>query len=163
MKVTATHKYDVDVGTVYGAFSDPGFYKKKFTGVGARSVRVLEKKKKGASFFIKTQREVASQAPGMLKKFLGEWNTLVQSESWQGDKKGFANELEIESPGVPVSIEGTMKLQPSAGGCVNKLSFEIDCSIPFVGGKLAEFIANDMKKALAAEYRFIKEYLASKP
>ncbi len=160
MKVTATHKYDADLDTVYQAFIDPAFYKKKFAAVGARNVRVLEKKKKGKEFSIKTQREVESQAPGMLKKFLGEWSTLVQSESWQAGKKGYLNELEIESPGVPVSIEGSMELQPSAKGCVNKLSFEIDCSIPFVGGKLAAFIAADMKKALAEEYKFIKGYVA---
>lgn len=160
MKVTATHKYGADVDTVYKAFSDPGFYQKKFSAVGARNIQVVEKKKKGSAFLIKTKREVASQAPGMLKKFLGEWNTLVQSESWQADGKGYLNELDIASPGVPVSIEGTMKLQPSAGGCVNKLSFEVECSVPFVGGKLEAFIADDMKKVLAEEYGFIKAYLA---
>ncbi len=160
MKVTASHKYDASIETVYKAFSDPAFYKKKFSGVGARDVRVLEKKKKGKTFFIKTSREVASQVPGMLKKFLGEWNTIVQKESWQPDDGGHLNELEIESPGVPVEIEGTMELKPAGSGCVNKLSFEVDCSIPFVGGKLEEFIAKDMKKTLADEYRFIKKYLA---
>lgn len=97
----------------------------------------------------------------MLKKFLGEWNTIVQSESWEPDDDGYFNEIEVESEGVPISIEGTMSLQPSTDGCVNKLAFEIECSIPFVGGKLEDFIAKDLKKTLSAEYKFIKSYVGT--
>lgn len=159
MKVTASHKYDASVDEVYAAFSKADFYKKKFAAVGASKVKVLEKKKRGDEFYIRTQREMPSEAPAMLQKFLGEWVTVVQTESWEPDDDGFLNSIEIESAGVPVTIEGTMSLQPAGSGCVNKLSFEVDCSIPFVGGKLEDFIARDMKEVLAAEYKFIKKYL----
>ncbi len=161
MRVTANHKYAADIATVYAAFCKPDFYQKKFSAVGARDIQVLEKKKKGDSFFIRTQRDVPSEVPGMLKKFLGEWNTIVQSESWEPDDDGYFNEIEVESEGVPISIEGTMSLQPSTDGCVNKLAFEIECSIPFVGGKLEDFIAKDLKKTLSAEYKFIKSYVGT--
>lgn len=159
MRVTASHKYATDVADVYAAFCKPDFYKKKFAAVGARGVEVLEKKKRGDTFYIRTEREVPSDVPGMLRKFLGDWNTVVQTESWEPDDEGYFNQLEIESEGVPVSIEGTMSLQPDGKGCVNKLSFEIDCSIPLVGGKLEDFIARDMREVLDREYKFIKGYL----
>lgn len=159
MKVSAEHKYDADVGSVYTAFCKTDFYKKKFAAAGARNVKVLEKKKRGNAFFIRTQREVPSEAPGVLKKFLGDWNTIVQNESWQPDDDGYQNTIEIESEGVPVTIEGSMSLRPRGKGCANKLNFEVSCSIPFVGGKLEAFIVNDMKKVLAAEQRFITSYL----
>ena len=161
MRITASHKYDASVADVYAAFCKADFYKKKFAAVGARNTEVLEKKKRGDEFYIRTQREMPSEAPGMLQKFLGEWNTIVQEESWEPDDDGYFNTLEIESPGVPISIEGSMSLQPSGKGCINKLSFELECSIPFVGGKLEEFIARDMKKVIAQEYKFIKAYLDS--
>lgn len=160
MKVSAIHKYSHGADEVYKAFCSPDFYKKKFAAIGARNVKIIAKKKKGDTFSIKTQREVPSEAPGVLQKFLGEWNTVLQSESWEVDGKAYVNELEIESEGVPVSIEGSMHLQSTAGGCSNKIELEIECSIPFVGGKLEAFIADDVKKSLAAEYRFIKTYLA---
>ncbi|NNF52210.1 MAG: DUF2505 domain-containing protein [Gammaproteobacteria bacterium] len=159
MKVTASHKYDASVEQVYAAFCKADFYKKKFVAVGARNTEVLEKKKRGDEFYIRTRREMPSEAPGVLQKFLGEWNTIEQTETWEADDEGFFNELEIESPGVPVSIEGSMSLQPSGKGCVNKLTFDVTCSIPFVGGKLEEFIARDMKKVIAEEYKFVKSYL----
>lgn len=159
MKVAASHKYDASVEEVFAAFCKADFYKKKFTAVGATNVEVLEKKKRGKEFYICTQRDMPSEAPAMLRKFLGEWVTIVQTESWEPDDDGFLNSIEIESAGVPVTIEGTMRLQPGGAGCVNKLAFEVDCSIPFVGGKLEEFISKDMKEVLAAEYKFIKKYL----
>ncbi len=159
MRVTASHKYDVDVDTVYAAFCKPDFYKKKFAAVGARDIEVIEKKKSGDDFHICTQRDVPSDVPGVLKKFIGEWNTIVQTEDWEADDEGYFNSLTIESAGVPATIEGTMSLQPDGDGSVNKLSFDIDCSIPFVGGKLEDFIAKDMRKVLAQEYKFIKGYL----
>lgn len=161
MQVTASHKYDASVEEVFAAFSKADFYKKKFAAVGAKNVEVLEKKKKGGEFFICTQRDMPSEAPAMLQKFLGELTTIVQTESWEPDEDGFYNSIEIESEGVPVKIEGSMSLQPAAGGSVNKLVFDIDCAIPFVGGKLEAFIAKDMKAVLAAEYKFIKKYLQS--
>lgn len=159
MRVTASHKYDASVDAVYAAFCKADFYKKKFAAVGARQIEVLEKKKRGDAFYIRTQRDMPSEAPAMLRKFLGEWNTIMQTESWEPEGNGFLNTIEIESEGAPVTIEGSMSLQPAGKGCVNKLAFEIECSIPFVGGKLEEFIAKDMKKVLADEYKFIKAYL----
>lgn len=159
MKVSASHKYGEGLEEVYAAFTKPGFYKEKFAAVGAKNVKVLEKKKRGDAFFIRTERDVPSDAPAMLRKFLGEWNTIVQTESWEPDGDGYCNEVEIESAGVPVTIEGSMRLQPQGAGCVNKLEFDIDCSIPFVGGKLEDFIARDMKRVMAEEYKFIKAYL----
>ena len=159
MKVTATHKYDADVDTVFAAFCKPDFYKKKFAATGASNIRVLEKKKRGSDFYIKTERDVEADVPGVLKKLIGDTNTLTQSESWEADDDGYFNELEIVSEGVPVSIEGTMSVQPSGNGCVNRLSFEIECGIPFLGSKLEEFVARDMKKVLAGEYRFIKGFV----
>ena len=46
---------------------------------------------------------------------------------------------------------------PDGDGCVNDIEMEVKCGIPLLGKKLAEFIAQDIEKILAAEYEFIKE------
>ena len=83
MKVKALHRYDYDIDTVFKAFCDKEFYLEKFGGVGARNIEVLECSGANGGFAITTQRDVPSDVPGMLKNFLGEWNTIVQSEEWQ--------------------------------------------------------------------------------
>ena len=159
MKVKAKHKYPVSPDVVYKAFTDPEFYVDKFEGCGARNVEVEKSSKKGKKFSISISREVPAQAPALLKKFIGDWNTLEQSESWKADGDEFVNELKIKSPGVPVRIEGSMNLRPQGKGSINEVELDVTCSIPLVGRALAEFIGSDAERTLEAEYKFIKGYL----
>ena len=148
MKVNATHKYSCGMDELFGHFSKPEFYVQKFEGCGEDS------------FEIKTERDVPADVPGFLANFVSEWNTLTQTETWEGAKGDeYYNELDISAGGVPVEIRGSMNLTPDGDGCVNDIEMEIKCAIPLVGKKLAEFIANDTAKTLAAEYEFIKEFL----
>ena len=163
-KVTAVHEYEHDVETVYEAFTDPDFYVDKFEGIGCRNVEVHESAEDDdGGFEIEVQREVKADAPAILQAIIGEWNTLIQSESWQiiEDGEEYSNELEIESESTPVTITGTMTLTAEEDGCVNEVELKIRCSVPLVGKKVEDFVAKDTAASLAAEYEFIQEYLDS--
>ena len=80
--VEARHDYDFDLETVIEAFTDPEFYEAKFEGVGARKVEVLSSDRDDDVFTVETRRDVPLEVPGFLKKVLGEWNTMIQSERW---------------------------------------------------------------------------------
>ena len=159
MKVKAKHKYSVPAEAVYAAFTDTDFYVEKFESCGARNVEVDKSSKKGKVFSITVSREVPANAPALLQKFIGEWNELQQSESWQSAGDEYVNDLKIKSPGVPVKIEGTMILRPEGKGSVNEIELDVSCSIPLVGRTLAEFVGSDAEQTLASEYKFIKGYL----
>ncbi|MEM7282438.1 MAG: DUF2505 domain-containing protein [Pseudomonadota bacterium] len=160
MIISAAHKYSQDTNKLYEVFTDANFYQEKFSGVGAKNVQILDASDADEKFSITTQRDVPADVPGLLKKFLGEWNTIKQTEVWQsyGDNE-FGSEISIEAAGVPVKIGGSMLLRPEGDGCVNDIELEIECSVPFVGKSLAEFVAADSKKSLEQEYQFIVSYL----
>ncbi len=158
MKVTATHRYGCSIDELFGHFSKPDFYVKKFEACGARNIEVVESESGDGSFEITTERDVPADVPGFLANFVSDWNRLTQSESWEGEAGDeYYNELEISAAGVPVEISGSMNLMPDGDGCVNDVEMEIKCAIPLVGKKLAQFIATDTEKTLAAEYEYIKE------
>jgi Protein of unknown function (DUF2505) len=161
MKVKATHRYAHAVDTVYAAFCDPAFYEAKFAGVGARNVKVLEHDKKGGTFRIKTDREMQVDVPAVLKTVLGEWNRIIQTESWRGADGTYHNDLDLASPAVPVAVRGTMALSADGKGSVNEVEMDIRCDLPFVGKKLAELVAGNTERGLADEYDFIRDYLAA--
>ena len=161
MKVKASHRYTQDAQTVYAAFCDPAFYQAKFEGVGARNVRVVKQEKKPGRFHIETEREMRVDVPGVLKAVLGEWNRLRQSERWSGKGGEYHNEIELSSPGVPVTMRGTMDLVPAGKGCVNEVEIEIRCDLPFIGKKLAELVASSTERGLADEHAFIRSYLVA--
>lgn len=156
MKIKALHQYSTDVDGVFALFHDVDFMQEKYQGLGARNVTILECTGSEGNYNVKVQREVPAEVPGLLKKFLNPWNTLVQTEQWQGKSGGpYICKISIDISGVPVSIAGTMELRSTDAGCVNEVQLEVKCGIPLVGGKLADFVGSDAEKSMQAEYQFI--------
>lgn len=161
MKIKALHQYSKDVDTVFGLFHDPAFMKAKYEGIGARNVAVPECAGGEGRYTVKIKREVPADVPALLKKFLSPWNTVTQSETWEGTAGGpYRCTFEIDIAGVPVTAKGAMELRTQGEGCVNDVQLDVKCGIPLVGGKLADFVGSDAEKAIQAEYEFIRDALA---
>ena len=161
MKIKALHQYSRDVDTVFGLFHDPAFMKTKYEGIGARNVQVPECSGSDGRYTVKIKREVPADVPALLKKFLNPWNSIVQSEKWEGKAGGpYRCQFGIDIAGVPVNIKGIMEIRTQGEGCVNDVQLEVKCGIPLVGGKLADFVGSDAEKSTQAEYEFIRAYLA---
>lgn len=160
MEVNGLHQYNSATDEVFEFFHDPEKIKAKYEGIGSRNINVLEASEHADGFTVKIQREVPADVPGILQKFLGAWNKVVQTEQWQTTQDGGRScNLQVDVIGVPVSVSGTMMLQPEASGCVNDVRIKVTCGIPLVGKKLAEFVGNDTKKAMDSEYAYIKSHL----
>jgi hypothetical protein len=160
MEVKDVHQYDHNVESVFRFFRDPELVKLKYDGIGSRNVEILDTSEDGDVFTIKIQREVPADVPGILQKFLGAWNKVVQTEHWQTAADGGRTcNLNVDIAGVPVTVTGTMALQPHGEGCVNDVRMKVTCGIPLVGKKLAEFVGGDTKKAMDSEYAYIKTHV----
>jgi hypothetical protein len=155
MKINARHRYKCSIDELYALFTSKKYYAKKYAACGARNIEILRVEQTDEGFVVQSRREVPADVPGVLKSFLGDWNTIVQNENWDGDPgEEYYNDFEISAEGVPVKMVGTMNVMPDGDGCVNDVEIEITCAIPLLGKKLAEFVASDAKKTLAAEYEF---------
>ena len=156
MKVKRDHNYAHSTDTVFALFTDAKAIKAKQKALGARNLRVEECERDAEGAVVRFVRELPAEVPGILKKFLQPWNTVEQSEQWQSCGDGvYKADLAIDIANVPVSISGTLELEPVEGGCVNHVRMEIDCGIPFVGKTLVEFVAKDCKRLIAEEYEYI--------
>jgi hypothetical protein len=161
LEIRGLHQYNHDVDTVFRVFHDPAFITAKYQGIGARNVELQECSGEGDTRTIRVRREIPADVPSLLKKFLGAWNKVEQTEEWQGQGNGVRScEMDINVVGVPVKVSGTMTLSPDGSGCVNDVRITVTSSIPLVGKFLAEFVGNDTKKSMDAEYSFITDYLA---
>lgn len=160
MEVNGLHEYNSPTDEVYEFFHDSEKIKEKYEGIGSRNVNLLETSENPEGFTAKIQREVPADVPGILQKFLGAWNKVVQTEQWKSIGEGSHScDLKVDIVGVPVSVSGTMLLRPEANGSVNDVRIKVTCGIPLVGKKLAEFVGNDTKKAMDLEYAYIKGHL----
>lgn len=160
MEVRAAHTYNQNVDTLFKHFADQEKVLSKHQALGARDIEVIKFEASDTSLDVIISREVPADVPGAMKKFLGEWNTVKQTESWSGTPgKGYKCNISIDLDGVPVTIKGTMELSADGEGCVNNVCLDVTCGIPLVGKKLAEFVGKQSKESMELEYRQIKSEL----
>lgn len=160
MKVKTTDQYQADVDAVFQYLTDPEFLKARAEAVGTRNVNVTVTDK-GDTVEIVMQREVPSEAPSALKKFIPEWSPSVQTEMWKKQAGGpYLGKAKVEIDGVPVSARSRMKLAAGKdGGSVMMIETEFKSSVPVVGGKLASFAGETAKGTLQSEYEFTRKQI----
>ena len=162
MKIRRDHEYAHGTDTVYALFTDRKAIKAKQKALGARNLRIQECRRSAGGAVVSFVRELPADVPGLLSKFLQPWNTVEQSEQWTCHADGvYQAELDIDIAGVPVTVAGTLELEPRDDGCVNHVCMTIECGIPFIGKTLADFVAKDCKRLIADEYKYISDRLDS--
>jgi hypothetical protein len=126
-------------------FSDKAYFERKYQDLGFKNIEVLEHTADARKFRIKVRYSAPNSAPipDFAKKFLGENNVITQSDTWDLEKK--TGRIEAEIKGVPVKVVADMKLADEGGGSANTLKWNLSCGIPFIGGKLEEVVAGDIK------------------
>jgi hypothetical protein len=162
MRIRQDHKYEHSLEAVYALFTDAGEIEAKQKALGARHVVIEECEIYEDGADVRFVRELPADVPGILKKFLQPWNTVAQFEQWRTtDDGGYDADLDIDIANVPVAVSGTLELQPTPEGCVNRVRMKVDCTLPFVGKTLAEFVARDCERLVGDEYVYITERLDS--
>ena len=161
MEVRDQHSYTQDVDTVFKHFCDSEKVQSKHQALGARNIKLAQFDANETSLNVIIEREVPADVPKAMKKFLGDWNLVRQTETWTGTPgDGYNCKIVIDIHGVPVTIEGSMELKPEGEGCVNSVYLEIKCGIPLVGKKLADLVGGQSRKSMREEYQQILTELA---
>lgn len=162
MSIQQSHHYDADAGRVFELMTDEGFLRDKYAAFGHEGFEVLEHSIDGDRVTVRTKRVVPANVPAFARKFISPRSTVVQTERWEGPPAGARHGTwTIEVEGAPVSISGTMSLDPDAGGCRHVIHGEVKVSIPLVGGKIARFVEDDSVKSVADEVAFTRRRLES--
>jgi hypothetical protein len=160
MKIRQDHEYAHDVKVVYALFVDAEEVATKHAALGARNISIEECELYEDGADVRFVRELPAEVPGVLKQFLRPWNTVDQAEQWRSsDNGGYDASLDIDIANVPVTITGSLELEPVEGGCINHVRIDIECGVPFVGKTLAEYVAKDCQRLVADEYEYICERL----
>ncbi len=160
MKIRTTDRYNADVDTVFEHLTDPAFLKARAEAIGTRNVNVTVQKDKDTAE-IRLEREIRTDAPSALKKFVPEWSASVQTETWKVKPGGpYLGKASVDIEGVPVNARSRMKLAADKdSGSVMMIETEFKSSVPIVGGKLASFAASTAEETLKAEYQFNKKHI----
>lgn len=94
--------------------------------------------------------------PGFAKKVVGDETRVVQTERWPGLQSGH---IDLEIPGKPGHIRGTLAIIQGADGSVYEFDGEAKVNIPFVGGKLEGLIERLFIEGMDTEERVAGAWL----
>lgn len=70
--------------------------------------------------------------------------------------------IDVHIPGAPVTASGRMQLHDAPGGSEFAVLADVTVNVPFVGGRIEETIAEQVRNLLVAETAFTAEWLRAK-
>ncbi|HET9693844.1 MAG TPA: DUF2505 domain-containing protein, partial [Steroidobacteraceae bacterium] len=105
---------------------------------------------------LKISRRMPASPPAAIRRIVPSTNDVAHTEDWGTDGDGYAADIVVDIRGVPVSIVGTKVLQPEKGGCSVAWNFDVTSGIPLLGGIIASFAGEELKKNLEDEFKVLK-------
>ncbi len=166
MKFQVTHTYDHPADEVFAILTDFDAVREKYEAVGHSDIALVSRDEgDDGSVTLVTRRVVPLELPGFAKKVLSPKQAVTQTDTWSApDAKGVrSGTFEVVGKGTPVRVHGTLRLAPKgAKGCSNVTDVTIECKVPLIGGKIADFVAGDTRTAVDHEQTWIRERLAGR-
>jgi hypothetical protein len=149
--------YDAPMPDVAEMLADPSFREEvcEFQGV-SRAMVSIDSDDNGMEVTI-DQVQPAQGIPSFAKKFVGDEIHIVQQESWHSPTDG---RITVTIPGKPGEMTGTARLSESGGVTTETVEMTVKVNIPLVGGRIEGLIADLLLKALKAENKVGRDYLA---
>ena len=149
--------YDAPADAVTAMLADKAFREEvcDFIGVTRKSV-IIEPVGEGLHVTI-DQWQPTYRVPSYAKKFVGEEVNIVQREIWTTSLLG---DLSISIPGKPGAMSGTVRIEEAHGVTTEAVDLNVKVGIPLLGGKIEDLIAGLLLKALKAENKVGRDYLA---
>ena len=160
--------YGVTVEEVLRAFSDEEYWLARLADSGADDTTLDSMQFGGPSGtdgsidVITTQVLRSDRLPGLITQFHRGDLRIRREEKWEPVTNGSATATITGSIlDAPASLTGTAVLEPvtETGGARMKLRATIEVRIPLVGGKLENFIGNQLVELLIAEQRFTTTWI----
>ena len=155
--------YNVDVATVHGTMRDEQYWLARLADSGADEARLdsITLGPDGSVDVVTTQVLRATQLPALVTQFHRGDLEINRAESWTPLVDGKADAVITGSiSGAPVTVTGNAELTPSDTGAHLAFHADVTVRVPLVGGKLENFIGNQLLELLGAEQRFTTRWIA---
>jgi Protein of unknown function (DUF2505) len=155
MKIQIKHSLKTDVGSAFKLCTDQKAQETVYAQLGGTDLKI-KRDGRAPNVKLKISRRMPANPPAAIRKFVPSTNDVAHSEEWGVDGEGFAADIVVDIKGVPVRIIGTKILQPEKGGCSVAWNFDVTSGIPLLGGIIASFAGEELKKNLEDEFKVLK-------
>ncbi|ABL80737.1 hypothetical protein Noca_1223 [Nocardioides sp. JS614] len=151
--------YDAAPAAVFEMLADAAFREAACAAQDVISAEVtLERDGNGFTLSV-DQEQRTDDLPSFARTFAGASTRAIQRETWTDTTGGT---LQIDTPGKPSTLKGTITLRPEGSGTVEIVELEIKVKLPLIGGKLEHLLADKVTAGMDAEHGVGVEYLAGR-
>lgn len=149
---------------VHGVLIDKDYLRDRLDALGGDGAELVEHSETDDGVHLRVRQAVhADDLPSVARTVVGGDVKIDRSETWRREDDGhFTGEVAAAIPGVPCTITGSMWLHDvdgSEGTSEFVVEGSVKVSVPLVGGKLEDFVTEQVEKLLAAEENYAAEWL----
>ena len=149
-------RYDAPPAEVFAMLADPAFREAACAAQDVISAEVsVERHGSGFSLTV-DQQQRTDDLPSFARTFAGDSTRAIQREEWADTSGGT---LEIEAPGKPSQVRGTISLETDGDGTREVVELELKIKVPLIGGKLEKLLAEKITAGMEAEHTVGVDYL----
>jgi hypothetical protein len=163
VRIEAAVLFPAPPHTVFTMLSDEAYVSRKATAMGALEHDASVSDLGGGRTRIRLLRTLPSVVPDFVKPLVGQTIDVEQIEDWEaaladGARSG---DLRARIGGAPVSLSGSMSLQPTDDGTtIHRVAVTVRAKVPFVGGRIEQSIGEVLLMAARKEEEVGAAWLA---
>ncbi len=157
MRLRVQHIHAAAPAEVFAMLIDPGYRERVCRDQGALSVDVeISRTDSGATVVVDQTQPVVS-IPAFAASLIGPTTRTILREHWADPANAT---LQLETPGKPATIAGTVTLHPDGAGTRAERALEIRVDAPLVGGRIEKVLAEVIRRSIDAEFATAQAWLA---
>jgi len=151
--LTSRLTFAADPAGAFALVTDPGYVDEVAVATGGQDVEVTVTPTDDGGATVVSVRSLPADVPSYARALVGDSVRLTETRvigpaAADGSREGTVS---VSFAGAPVTMEGTLALHGDAGASAVDVAMSIKASVPFVGGKIEKFCAEQIERALAKE------------
>ena len=153
-------KHGKNPAEAWAMLTDPDYVVGKGTAQGALSVEAEVEEFDDGGAVIVSRRSLPAEVPAFARALVGQTIDLVETQTWSAPDAsgGRSCELEVTFGSSPVTMSGTMRLEPNTVGCTVHLDALCTAKVPFIGGKVEALTRDQTLRAIETEEQFAQTW-----
>jgi hypothetical protein len=154
--------FDFPADKVFATMTDPEYLRARLRELGGPGSELLEHEADAEHARYRLRQGLSEKdLPSIVGKVVSGDLAIERTETLNRSGDGYAGDVAVKIQGAPASASGTMQLTPTNGGSTFEVHTDVSVSVPLIGGKIEEIVADQVRKLLDAETEFTVSWLRS--
>lgn len=163
MKFYVEHTFPFAIDDLWPVYGEPNYLAAKYKALGSSGLNIHESYTDAENIRVILERTITPDLhsiPDWVRKKLSRDYVMRHENRCQRISPERADfQLRIIPAGAPVSILGKGSMLQNNKETFFKAEFDVECSIPLVGKKVAEVFAGKVREALSEDWAFTCNYV----